>query len=445
MKSNIDFDILKYLGKKKLVYWLLKELVLFYLLFLITFNLRKFKKANAVFVNSLAFGHSVTETSIFFNEYSYDGICISVGSKFHRNKYLKFLYKPHNLLHLWLPNISNINIYHAIRKRTHEIIELAFRESKLFNILTGKKIDVVSRVSMLNSAAVNSLVRDYSYTKDDAIKKLNEFDKSYDLAQSKSFTSLHYLVQQKSLIHYNLSSKIVRMNAEFLNSANFFAIKTYNSNLKICTLVLRKSWKPWSGQGIYSYVKAIDYLKSKSFLINVVGDLDDFHELRKSNVLKDVFCFSDFNLNPKIFQILSIMNSNFCVGDQSGIQALIHFFNKKNLTVNTVPFGQLQYNTVTLPRIWVDKNGFKLSLDEHFNTVLYRIHPTKDIKREPVFPKYYSPIDVLDAVKDFVENNENGDNVTGLDPKKFFNQGLNCMIGFSKNSFFSPTLAKNFD
>jgi putative glycosyltransferase (TIGR04372 family) len=445
MKSNIDFDILKYLGKKKLVYWLLKELVLFYLLFLIIFNLRKFKKANAVFVNSLAFGHSVTETSIFFNEYSYDGICISVGSKFHRNKYLKFLYKPHNLLHLWLPNISNINIYHAIRKRTHEIIELAFRESKLFNILTGKKIDVVSRVSMLNSAAVNSLVRDYSYTKDDAIKKLNEFDKSYDLAQSKSFTSLHYLVQQKSLIHYNLSSKIVRMNAEFLNSANFFAIKTYNSNLKICTLVLRKSWKPWSGQGIYSYVKAIDYLKSKSFLINVVGDLDDFHELRKSNVLKDVFCFSDFNLNPKIFQILSIMNSNFCVGDQSGIQALIHFFNKKNLTVNTVPFGQLQYNTVTLPRIWVDKNGFKLSLDEHFNTVLYRIHPTKDIKREPVSPKYYSPIDVLDAVKDFVENNENGDNVTGLDPKKFFNQGLNCMIGFSKNSFFSPTLAKNFD
>jgi hypothetical protein len=298
---------------------------------------------------------------------------------------------------------------------------------------------------MLNRAAVNSLVSDYSYTKDDAIKKLNEFDKAYDLAQGKSITSLHYLVQQKSLIHYNLSSKIVRMNAKFLNSADFFAIKTYNSNLKICTLVLRKSWKPWSGQGIYSYVKAIEYLKSKSFLINVVGDLDDFHELRKSNVLKDVFCFSDFNLNPKIFQILSIMNSNFCVGDQSGIQALIHFFNKKNLTVNTVPFGQLQYNTVTLPRIWVDKNGFKLSLDEHFNTVLYRIHPTKNIKGEPVFPKYYSPIDVLDAVKDFVENNENGDNVTGLDPKKFFNQGLNCMIGFSKNSFISPTMAKNFD
>jgi hypothetical protein len=252
-------------------------------------------------------------------------------------------------------------------------------------------------------------------------------------------------VQQKSLINYTLSPKIVRMNNEFLNSANFFAMETFKSNLKLCTLVLRRSWKPWSGQGIYSYVKAIDYLKSKSFLVNVIGDLDDFHELRKSQVLKDVYCFSDFNLNPKIFQILSIMNSNFCIGDQSGIQALIHFFNKKNLTIKTVPFGQLQYNTVTLPRIWVDKNGVKLSLDDHFNNFLYRIHPTKDINGEPVFPKYYSPVDVLDAVKNFVENNENLYNVTGLDPKKFSNQDPNCMIRYSNNSFFSPILAKNFD
>ena len=442
MKSNVDFKILKYLGKKKLVYWVLKKLIFLYLSFLVIFNLRIFRKANAIFVNSFAFGHSVTETSIFFQEYSFDGICISVGSKFHRNKYLKFLYKPHNLLHFWLPHISNINIYQAIRKRTDDTINLAFRESKLLNILIGKKIDVVSRVSMLNSAAINSLVNDYSCTKDNAIKKLNEFDKAYDLSESKSLSSLHYLVQQRNSIPYTLSSKIARMNVDFLNSADFFAMEKYSSNLKLCTLVVRKSWKPWSGQGIYSYTKAIDYLKSKSFLINVIGDLDDFHELRKSQALNDVYCFRDFNLNPKIFQILSIMNSNFCIGDQSGIQALIHFFNKKNLTINTVPFGQLQYNTVTLPRIWVDKNGVKSSLDEHFNNFLYRIHPTKDINGESVFPKYYSPVDVLDAVKDFVENNENRDSVTGADPKKFSNQGQNCMIRFSKNSFFSPILQK---
>jgi hypothetical protein len=301
---------------------------------------------------------------------------------------------------------------------------------------------VVLRVPLLKSAAINSLVSEYSCTKDDAIKKLNEFDKAYDLAESKAYSYLHYLVQQRNPIPYTLSSKIAKINAEFLNSANFFAMERYSSNLKLCTLVLRKSWKPWSGQGIYSYVKAIDYLKSKNFLINVIGDLDDFHELRKSWVLNDVYCFSDFNLNPKIFQILSIMNSNFCIGDQSGIQALIHFFNKKNLTINTVPFGQLQYNTVTLPRIWVDKNGVKLSLDEHFNTFLYRIYPTKDIDGESVFSKYYSPVDVLDAVKNFVENNENRDSVTGLDPKKFSNQGPNCMIRFSNNSFFSPILQK---
>lgn len=443
MKSNIDFDILKYLGKKKLVYWLFKELVLLYLLFLVIFNLRKFKKANAVFINSLAFGHSVTETSIFFHEYGYDGICISVGSKFHRNKYLKFLYKPHHLLHLWLPNISNINVYHAIRKRTHETIELAFRESKLLRILAGKKIYVVPRGILLDSAAISSLVRDYLFTEDDATKKLNEFDKAYDFWANKPYPSLHYLVQQKSLINYTLSPKIVRMNCKFLNSADLFAMKTYNSNLKLCTLVLRKSWKPWSGQGIYSYMKAIEYLKSKSILVNVIGDLDDFHELRKSQELKDVFCFSDFKLNPKIFQILSIMNSNFCIGDQSGIQALIHFLDKKNLTINTVPFGQLQHNTVILPRIWVEKNGGKLSPDEHLNTYLYRIHPTQDTNRGPVFPKYYSPLDVLDAVKDFVENNENRPSVTGVGPNEFSNQDPNGMLSFSRNSFFSPILVKH--
>lgn len=445
MKSNIDFDILRYIGKKNFSYYILKKLIILYLLLLIIFNLRIFKRANVIFINSFAFGHSVTETSIFFQEYSHDGICISVGSKYHRNKYLKFLYKPHNLIHFWLPHIRNINIYHAIRGRTDDTIKLAFKESRFLNILTGKNFHVVSRLSMLNSAAITSLVNDYSCTKDNAIRKLREFDKAYDFAGAKSQSSLDYLVQQKNLINYTLPPKIIRMNSKFLNSAEFFAMKTYNSNLKLCTLVLRKSWKPWSGQGIHSYVKAIDYLKSKSFLINVIGDLDDFYELQKSQVLKDVFCFRDFNLNSKIFQILSIMNSNICIGDQSGIQALIHFFNKKNLTINTVPFGQLQYNTVTLPRIWVDKNGVKLTLDGHFNTVLYRIHPTKDINREPVFPQYYSPIDVLYAVKDFVENNENRDNVTGLDPKNFSKQGLNCMINFSNTSFFSPVLAKNFD
>jgi hypothetical protein len=50
---------------------------------------------------------------------------------------------------------------------------------------------------------------------------------------------------------------------------------------------------------------------------------------------------------------------------------------------------------------------------------------------------------VLDAVKDFVENNENRPSVTGVDPNKFSNQDPNGMLSFSRNSFFSPILVKN--
>ena len=98
MKITIDFESLKRVSQQRFVYWIFKKIVFFCLLFLVILNLFKFRKSNAVFPNSFAFGHSVAETSIFFHEYGYDGICISIGSKAHRNKYLKFLYIDHLVL-----------------------------------------------------------------------------------------------------------------------------------------------------------------------------------------------------------------------------------------------------------------------------------------------------------------------------------------------------------
>ena len=439
MKITIDFETLKLFSQQRFVYWIFKKIIFFCLLFLIILNLFKFRKANAVFPNSFAFGHSVAETSIFFHEYGYDGICISIGSKTHRNKYLKFLYNPYNLFHFWLPNVTNINIYHAIRKRVHDTVELAFMESGLLSFLTGGKKDLIAREFLLKSAAIKSLVRDYSYTKSDAVKELRELDKAYEIARhGKKLTSLDYLIQQKSPIDYTLPPKIARANNRFLNTANSLSMKIYGVDLKLCTIILRKSQKAWSGRGIYSYVESIDYLKSRNFLINIIGDLDDFYDLRKSQVLKDVFCSSDFNFNSKIFQILSVMNSSFCIGDQSGVQALTHFFNTKRLIINSVPFGQLHYNSVMLPRIWVNEDGVKAPFYEHFNTFLYKIKPTKDKNGKLVSPVYYSSEDILDAVKNFVETNENRDYVTGLDPNKFSSQNPNSMMRFSQNSYFSP-------
>ena len=88
----MDFEILKTFGKKRFLSWIVNQLIFLYLVCLVTLNLLKFKKANVIFVNSYAFGHSVIETSVFFHEYGQKGVCISVGSRSNRNKYLKFLY-----------------------------------------------------------------------------------------------------------------------------------------------------------------------------------------------------------------------------------------------------------------------------------------------------------------------------------------------------------------
>ncbi len=438
--------MLRTFGKKKIFSFIVNQVIFLYLVCIVTLNFSKLKKANAVFINSYAFGHSVIETSVFFHEYGYEGVCISVGSRSNRNKYLTSLYRPHTQLNFWLPSIKNINVYHAMRKVTHDRIESVFKNSKLLEILIMGRKDVIPRELLLKNATIKSLVSDYSCTIDEATRKQSEFDKAHQIAQGNNqISSGHYLMQQKSLVDFSLTPKIMKINNRFLKTAEDFTIKVYNDKLKLCTLVLRKSWKPWSGQGMETYLQALDYLKSKNFLVNVIGDLDEFYTFQKSYGLKHVFCFKDFKLNPKIFQILSIMNSNFCFGDQSGIQPLIHFFNKKNLIINVVPFGQLHYNSVMLPRVWVDKNGKKISLKEHTNAFLYRIHPLLDFKGGPVLPRYYSSTEVLNALKDFVETNEDRDNVVGLNPNKFYSQDSNSMMRFSKNSYFSPLLGKDLD
>jgi hypothetical protein len=408
---------------------------------IIVCNLSKFKNANAVFVNSYAFGHSVTETSIFFHQYGHSGVCLSVGNRNNRNKYLKNMFKPFLLVHFWLPNIKDINIYHALRLRVHNVIDLSLRESVLVKILLRRNIEIVTRYTLLNTAAVESLQRDYHFSREDSTRIVKKFDSVYSRNQSEtSMSSLHYLVQQKSPVNYNLSQELLRINKKFLKQAKILTKRNNYSELKICTIVLRRSWKPWSGLGLESYSQVFEYLTDRNYLINLIGDVDEFYELKKVQSFIGVNSHLDYNLNPKVFQILSVINSSFCIGDQSGLQALIHFLNKRNLIINSVPFGQLQYNSVVLPRIWTYENGKRASVEEHFSTLMYRYHPIKNLKNLSIYPLYYSPEIVLDAVKNFVEANEFNESSLELDLKGFAKRDSECMSHFTKNTSYSPIL-----
>jgi putative glycosyltransferase (TIGR04372 family) len=431
--------LLKYLDTKNIFINIFNKIIFLYLLIIIICNLSNFRRANEVFINSYAFGHSIVESSIFFNQYGHRAVCISVGNRKNRNKYIRLLFKPYILIHFWLPFLNDINIYQALRLRVHNAVNLYFKKSKIVRILLGKKLDTISREFLCNKAAVSSLQRDYNFTEQEATNLAN---KLFVSQSGTSESSLHYLVQQKTLIDPNFTPKITRANIKFLKKAQGFRENYPDLELKICTIVLRRSWKPWSGLGFDSYYQVVEYLSSKNYVINVVGDVEDLPKLKNSNLLSNVYFFKDYNLNSQIFQILSIINSKFCIGDQSGVQALIHFLNKRNLILNSVPFGQLQYNSVMLPRIWVDENGIKASIEEHFGTLMYRLHPTKYANNLSIHPQYYSPETVLVAVKNFVETNELNQNTLDLDLQGFFKPDSKCISQFSKNTSYSPVLFK---
>lgn len=432
-------SFLKYLEGKNFIKYVFNAIIFIYLLFIIIFNLSNFRQASKIFINSYAFGHSVIESSIFFYEYGPTGVCISVGNRKNRNKYLKLLFKPHVLLHFWLPSLHNINIYQALRLRAHNTIEHFLKKSKIIKVIIGKNLCVVDREFLCNRVAVRNLQQDYQLSEERAAFLLNKFTNAYKVEEHAPLASLHYLAQQKTPIDYSLSGKLIKFNNRFLKKARSIN-KNYSSNeLKICTLVLRRSWKPWSGQGVDSFYQSIEYLASKNYLINIIGDLEDIDKLK---LLSNIFWHKHFNMNSQIFQILSIINSSFCIGDQSGVQTLIHFLNKKNLIINSVPFGQLQYNSVVLPRLWTNKNQVKATSEEHFDRLLYRFHSTKSDKGEMLYPQYYSPKTVLDAVRSFVEKIETHNQVEGLYPQQFFKSEPDSMLMFSKKASFSPILLK---
>ena len=371
MNSDLAFSFFRRFGKKRPIFWIFNKIIFFYLLFIVVLNLPKFKKANGVFVNSFAFGHSVQESIVFFSEYGLNGVCISVGNKSNRNKYLKYIFKPHKIIHFWLPNLTNINLYHALRKRVHEVIDSSLQKSKIINIVVRKNFNIIDRETLCNQAAIRNLTNDYSCSEEGAVELLKKFDHDFQNSfGNQAFSSLSYLGQQKNPIQYSTPPEISHLNDKFMKTAQLLNADSLSKELKICTLILRTSWKAWSGTGFASFRQSIDYLKSKNYLINVIGDTQEFQKLLKHQSIEGVYYYKQYRLNSKIFQILSIMNSNFCFGDPSGAYELVYLFNKKTLLLNTLPFGLLRYNTVTLPRIWVDEKGDQVSLDSHSGTFL---------------------------------------------------------------------------
>jgi putative glycosyltransferase (TIGR04372 family) len=282
----------------------------------------------------------------------------------------------------------------------------------------------------------------YKVSKKEALNIVNDFNSTYyEYEGNGPLASLFYLEQHKFLIDFNFPSKLKNFSDKFLHRAfNFDALQN-GKDIKLCTLILRKSWKPWSGLGIVSYYEAIEFLSKKGYIINVVGDIDEVSQARSAKGFSNIYFYRDYNLNSKIFQLLSIFHSNFCFGDQSGTQTLVHLFGKENLILNSVPFGQLRYNTITLPRVWERSDGKKVGINEYYSSLLYRFHDIELNDGRQILSVYHSPQVIFEAVKHFVESLESKTLMFDLQLNSTMKS--NSMFLFAKKSSYSPIFFKN--
>jgi len=440
--NYFPFTFLKFFGNTKIINYLFSNLIFLYLFTIVVLNLRKFKRAKSIFINSYAFGHSVTETSIFFDQHGLESICISIGSKDHRNKYLRFLYTPYTLLNFWLPRIQDINLYHALKKRTHDVLDFQLKGSAILKFLINGNYQIVPRQVLLDSSAIKHLKNFYMLSEDSAMKFISEINLEYKLAQGiEASCALHYLVQQPSPIFPNMSLRFKKLDQKFQKNLEMLSDSS-SPKPKICSIVIRKSWKPWSGNGLNSYIETIEYLNNENYIVNILGDIDEFISFRKTHNFRNVYCHSDYNLDDKIFQILSINSSSFCIGDQSGLQALVHFFGKKHMIINTVPFVQVQFDAVSLPRIWLSDDGQLIDKVTHVDDLLYRIHSKKLNNGKLISPCYHSPKTIRKSVEIFIKQIELTGSVGGISPAEIIVR--HNLATYSVNSFYSPEIYTYF-
>ena len=419
---------------------MLKAIFFIQLLIVVSLNKHKFQKINTIFINSYSFGHSVIESTVFFETFGVNGLCLSVGNKENRNYYFKDIFKPNILIHFWIPNVKTLVFYQAIRKRVHEVIEVSMQNSKLIKLIIGKNLTSINRDLLLENVAKLKLVKNFGLSEKKATEVIAKFQSDFRKANNNHSSALQLIAQQESYISLDLPYSLSKLNQRFKYNLEKLAGNYKSEEVKICTLILRKSHKAWSGMGIHGYKQIIEYLRKKQYIICIVGDVSEFINSRNDPAFFGVYDHNDFDLDDKSFQLLSIFNSQFCIGDQSGAQTIVHFIGKKNLILNTIPMGQNQFNTVCLPQIWKDQEGRKVSTEKHLNQLFLQYQPLKLSNNKVLTPNLNEPSVVLATVKNFVEGAEQNNIKYISQSEKIFD--IEYFSKYTQSGGFAPEFFK---
>ena len=413
--------------------------------FIVLANLTAFRNTKTIFINSYAFGHSIIDTSAFFQAYNKSGVCLSIGHRKNRNKYFKYIYAPQVLIHFWLPYFKSFDLNHKLKTKVHLTILNILQNSWSLRIVIGRNIKCIERDSLLDEAVISELMSNYSYSEEASSNLVEKFKLDFRLAGSDHSSSINFLFQKKNLIPSNLPDKFGNYISQFEEKIQDIKLQNPHREKKVCTIILRKSEKLWSGLGIKGYTELIKYLNANNYIVNLIGDIGEkeYKSWKQNNNLK-TYIHKDYGLNSRIFQILSVKYSDFCLGDSSGAQVLPHFFSIKNLIFNVAPIGQLQYNTVIVPKAWM-KNGFRCGLNEQLNTWLFRYKPVKSLNGDYYSSSFLPSEVMLKALKYFIDGLSNSDKMFEKSEAFSFTTDLNCLLFYSDSSTISSAYIEYLD
>lgn len=369
------------------------NLIIKFFLFLIFLkNRSRFKKTKIFFINFHAFGHSVKDTLNFFDAFGSNGVCISVGSSSERNKYIKDMIVPHILVNFWVPNLKYRN--QLLRKIVGSKIVYILNNSFLLKRFVCSEVRIVEYWDIHNEIASKVLSRISG--KNESVLREMISKLQVDFSESRNKSSAGAFLLDTVDHRLKLNDAFTKNYKDFLGQ-----IEHVKHNTPIIILILRRTGtgKSWSSGGFDTYLKCVTTLIETGYAVIAIGDVEELMYLREQiPILKSVLTKFDFDLDHKLFEIIAVQNSFFCLGDASGTQTLPRMFRKPTIIYNCMPFAALYSNTIAVPKIWKTELGEIASWSEHTGALKYRLNSYTDIKSGRTYTPRTVPAEVAYTV-----------------------------------------------
>lgn len=325
-----------------------------------------------VFVNYFAFGHSIINSFSFLYKRGSEHLCVSLGPRSVRNKYVGLFLPKYSYLLITIPNFLGIPVYsrigpyftgalRSIVKHLERNCKSVFDDFRKASLMGAKEI-------LLEKLQWNELEIEQALTQLVDISKENHPKAGEDIG-SEIFMLFadRIAVKQENPLFSAINVKSFATTME-LDVSNFLTKGSDVTSQGFFTIILRRGTKMHHGNGLETYKQLIDnFIDSRGEKILFLGDTEDvliYREGLDEKRADRLFVPQDFNLHSNIVDIFALYFSDYVLGDSSGVWSLFTLFGRRGFRVNNVPIMQFASRTVSLPKRWIGVSESLVTKDD---------------------------------------------------------------------------------